>query len=160
MRKHSGPGAHLRQPGSGVEAIYAGAVQPGDVVVIRYEGPRGGPGHAGDARPTSAHHGDGAGRQGGADHRRALLAAGRAARASGTCPRRRRRGGPIARVREGDIIELDLEARTLNVRLSDDEIAARLAALPPFEPQIESQWLRRYAHFVTSADRRRDEATS
>ena len=60
--------------------------------------------------------------------------------------------GPIAALRQGDIIELDLDARRLDVRLTDEEIKARLAALPPFVSQAQSKWLRRYAHFVTSAD--------
>jgi dihydroxy-acid dehydratase len=59
--------------------------------------------------------------------------------------------GPIAAVREGDIVDIDLNARRLNVRLSDEEIRRRLAALPPFERAIESRWLRRYAKLVTSA---------
>ena len=61
-------------------------------------------------------------------------------------------GGPIAALQAGDMIEIDLDARTLNVRLSDAEIQQRLAALPPFQPRTQSKWLRRYAHFVTSAD--------
>ena len=61
-------------------------------------------------------------------------------------------GGPIAALQAGDIVEIDLQARTLNVRLTDAEIEARLAARPPFEPRTQSKWLRRYAHFVTSAD--------
>lgn len=60
--------------------------------------------------------------------------------------------GPIAALREGDRIDIDLEARTLNVQLSDDEIRQRLVALPPFEPRTQSKWLRRYARFVKSAD--------
>jgi dihydroxy-acid dehydratase len=60
--------------------------------------------------------------------------------------------GPIAALRQGDVIDIDTEARTLNVRLSDEEIQARLAALPPFEQKIQSKWLRRYSRFVTSAD--------
>jgi dihydroxy-acid dehydratase len=60
--------------------------------------------------------------------------------------------GPIAALQPGDVIEMDLEARTLNVCLGDDEIQRRLAALPPFESNIESRWLRRYSRFVTSAD--------
>jgi len=59
--------------------------------------------------------------------------------------------GPIAAVREGDRIEIDLEARTLNVALAPDEIAARLQALPPFKVNVPSKWLRRYARSVTSA---------
>jgi dihydroxy-acid dehydratase len=61
-------------------------------------------------------------------------------------------GGPIAAVQTGDIIDIDLEARTLHVRLSDEEIQKRIASLPKFEPRSKSKWLRRYAHFVTSAN--------
>jgi dihydroxy-acid dehydratase len=60
-------------------------------------------------------------------------------------------GGPIAALQAGDLIEIDLQARTLNVRLGENEIQDRLAALPPFEPRTESSWLRRYARMVTSA---------
>jgi dihydroxy-acid dehydratase len=61
-------------------------------------------------------------------------------------------GGPIAAIQAGDIIDIDLDERTLNVRLTDAEIQRRLAALPPFQSKIQSKWLRRYSHFVTSAD--------
>ncbi len=61
-------------------------------------------------------------------------------------------GGPIAALRAGDIVEIDLEARALNVRLSEAEVRSRLAALPPFMPRTSSRWLRRYARLVTSAD--------
>ncbi len=61
--------------------------------------------------------------------------------------------GPIAALKSGDIIDIDLEARSLNVQLSQEEIEARLAELPVFESQVQSKWLRRYARFVTSADR-------
>ncbi len=61
--------------------------------------------------------------------------------------------GPIAALRAGDVIDIDLEKRTLDVRLSDSEIQSRLSALPPFESRHPSRWLRRYARFVTSADK-------
>lgn len=61
-------------------------------------------------------------------------------------------GGPIGALENGDIIEIDLNARTLNVRLSDEVIQQRLASLPPFKSKITSKWLKRYSHFVTSAD--------
>jgi dihydroxy-acid dehydratase len=60
--------------------------------------------------------------------------------------------GPIAALQDGDVIDIDLDARTLNVRLADEILQARLAALPPFVSKVHSKWLRRYAHFVTSAD--------
>ena len=62
-------------------------------------------------------------------------------------------GGPIAALQPGDLVEIDLKARTLNVQLSAAEIQRRLIALPPFQSRTQSKWLRRYAHFVTSADR-------
>jgi dihydroxy-acid dehydratase len=62
-------------------------------------------------------------------------------------------GGPIAALQTGDLIDIDLEERSLNVRLSDVEIQHRLDSLPPFRPRTQSKWLRRYTHFVTSADR-------
>jgi len=61
--------------------------------------------------------------------------------------------GPIAALRNGDIIELDIDAQRLDVQLSDEEMSNRLKALPPFEQKINSKWLRRYAHFVQSADK-------
>jgi len=60
-------------------------------------------------------------------------------------------GGPIAALRASDIIDIDLDARTLKVRLSDEEIHSRIASLPKFEPRATSKWLRRYSKFVTSA---------
>jgi dihydroxy-acid dehydratase len=60
--------------------------------------------------------------------------------------------GPIAALFPGDVIDIDLDARKLNVRLSDEEIARRLAAIPPFKSKSNSKWLRRYSYFVTSAD--------
>jgi dihydroxy-acid dehydratase len=61
-------------------------------------------------------------------------------------------GGPIAALQQGDLIDIDLDQRTLNVRLSQAEITQRMVALPPFQPRTHSKWLRRYTHFVTSAD--------
>ena len=60
--------------------------------------------------------------------------------------------GPIAALQAGDIVQIDLVARTLNVKLNEAEIQSRLAALPPFQPNVKSKWLKRYSHFVTSAD--------
>jgi dihydroxy-acid dehydratase len=61
-------------------------------------------------------------------------------------------GGPIGALLDGDIVGIDLESRTLDVRLSDEVIRKRLAALPPFKSSVTSRWLKRYSHFVTSAD--------
>jgi dihydroxy-acid dehydratase len=120
-------------------------------VVIRYEGPRGGPGMQEMLSPTSAIMGMGLG------DRVALITDGRFSGGTrGACighiSPEAAAGGPIAALQPGDIVEIDLEARCLDVRLSDQEIIRRLAELPPFQPRTHSKWLRRYAHFVTSAD--------
>jgi len=120
-------------------------------VVIRYEGPKGGPGMVEMLSPTSAIMGMGLG------DKVALITDGRFSGGTrGACighvSPEAAAGGPIAALQPGDIIDIDLEQRTLNVRLSDEEIQRRLAALPAFQSRTHSKWLRRYAHFVTSAD--------
>ncbi|HMN59854.1 MAG TPA: dihydroxy-acid dehydratase [Anaerolinea sp.] len=151
MRKFSGPARIYESQDEALKGILAREVQPGEVVVIRYEGPRGGPGMQEMLSPTSAIMGMGLGEQ------VALITDGRFSGGTrGACighvSPEAAAGGPIAALRAGDVVELDLEARTLSVRLSDAEIQARLAALPPFVSRSQSKWLRRYAHFVTSAD--------
>ena len=131
--------------------ILARQVQPGEVVVIRYEGPRGGPGMQEMLSPTSAIMGMGLG------DKVALITDGRFSGGTrGACighiSPEAAAGGPIAALQQGDIVDIDLDQRTLNVRLPEPEIQRRLAALPPFQPKIQSKWLRRYSHFVTSAD--------
>jgi len=151
MRKFSGPARIFESQEDSMAGIMAGQVQSGEVVVIRYEGPRGGPGMVEMLSPTSAIMGMGLG------DKVALITDGRFSGGTrGACighvsPEAAARG-PIAALRQGDVIDIDTEARTLNVRLSDEEIQARLAALPPFEQKIQSKWLRRYSRFVTSAD--------
>lgn len=150
MRRFSGPARIFESQEEALEGILGKQVQPGEVVVIRYEGPRGGPGMQEMLAPTSAIMGMGLGES------VALITDGRFSGGTrGACighvsPEAAARG-PIAALRNGDIIELDIDRRTLNVRLSDEEIQDRLAALPPFEPRTTSPWLRRYARFVTSA---------
>ena len=151
MRKFSGPAVIFESQEESMNGILNHKVQPGDVVVVRYEGPRGGPGMQEMLSPTSAIMGQGLG------DKVALITDGRFSGGTrGACighvSPEAAAGGPIAALEEGDIIEIDLEARTLNVRLTDAEIAQRIAALPPFQPKINSKWLKRYAHFVTSAD--------
>jgi dihydroxy-acid dehydratase len=125
-------------------------IQAGDVIVTRYEGPRGGPGMQEMLSPTSALMGMGL------VDKVALITDGRFSGGTrGTCvghvsPEAAARG-PIAALKDGDTIEIDLDARTLNVLLSDSDIQDRLSALPPFESQHESSWLKRYARMVTSA---------
>ncbi|PWH14485.1 MAG: dihydroxy-acid dehydratase [Anaerolineae bacterium] len=150
MRRFSGPARIYESQEEALEGILGKQVQPGDVVVIRYEGPRGGPGMQEMLAPTSAIMGMGLGES------VALITDGRFSGGTrGACighvSPEAAAGGPIAALRDGDIIEIDIDRRTLNVRLSDEEIQDRLAALPPFEPRTTSPWLRRYARFVTSA---------
>lgn len=150
IHRHSGPARIYDRQEAALASILGNEVQPGDVVVIRYEGPRGGPGMQEMLSPTSALMGMGLGES------VALITDGRFSGGTrGVCighvsPEAAARG-PIAALQAGDIVEIDLEARTLNLRLSDEEIRDRLAALPPFEPRIDSPWLRRYARMVTSA---------
>jgi len=151
MQRHAGPARIYESMEASMSGIMNHEVQAGDVVVVRYEGPRGGPGMQEMLGPTSAIMGMGLG------DKVALITDGRFSGGTrGACighvsPEAAARG-PIAALVDGDIIEIDLAARSLHVRLSADEIEARLAALPPFVPHIQSKWLRRYSHFVTSAD--------
>ena len=151
MRRFSGP-AHIFESQEEAQAgIMAGKVVAGEVVVIRYEGPQGGPGMQEMLSPTSAIMGMGMG------DKVALVTDGRFSGGTrGACighiSPEAAAHGPIAALLAGDIIDIDLETRSLNVRLSVEEIQQRLAALPPFVSHIQSKWLRRYARFVTSAD--------
>jgi dihydroxy-acid dehydratase len=151
MQKFAGPARIYESQDLAMAGIMAGEVQPGDVVVIRYEGPKGGPGMVEMLSPTTAIMGMGLG------EKVALITDGRFSGGTrGACighvsPEAAARG-PIAALYPGDMVEVDLDARTLNVRLSERVIQARLAALPTFISQVKSKWLRRYSHFVTSAD--------
>jgi dihydroxy-acid dehydratase len=134
------------------KGIMSGEVLPGEVVVIRYEGPRGGPGMMEMLSPTSAIVGLGLG------EKVALVTDGRFSGGTrGACighvSPEAAAGGPIAALVSGDAIDIDLDARSLNVRLSNEEIQHRLESVPQFQPNIQSRWLRRYSHFVTSADK-------
>jgi dihydroxy-acid dehydratase len=128
-----------------------GEVKAGDVVIIRYEGPKGGPGMPEMLSPTSAIMGMGLG------DKVALITDGRFSGGTrGACighisPEAAVKG-PIAAVRNGDIISIDIPNCKINVQLSDEEIKNRLEQLPPFEPKIKKGWLVRYSQFVTSAN--------
>ena len=131
--------------------ILAGKVKAGDCVVVRYEGPKGGPGMQEMLSPTSAIMGQGLG------DKVALITDGRFSGGTrGACighvSPEAAAGGPIGALKAGDVIQIDLVARTLNVKLTDAEIQSRLEALPPFKSTTTSKWLKRYSHFVTSAD--------
>ena len=151
MQQFSGPARIYDSQEASYKGIMAGEVQAGEVVVIRYEGPRGGPGMQEMLSPTSAIVGMGLG------DKVALITDGRFSGGTrGACighvsPEAAARG-PIAALQAGDVIAIDFEARTLNVKLGDEEIKARLDALPPFKPGIKSKWLRRYSRFVQSAN--------
>ena len=131
--------------------IMVGEVEAGDVVVIRYEGPKGGPGMQEMLSPTSAIMGRGLG------DKVALITDGRFSGGTrGACighvSPEAAAGGPIGALQAGDMIDIDLVERRLDVRLSEAEIRQRLDALPTFKPDIQSKWLKRYSYFVTSAD--------
>jgi dihydroxy-acid dehydratase len=150
MRKHKGPARIYESQDEALEGILNNQVKPGDVVVIRYEGPRGGPGMQEMLSPTSAIIGMGLG------DKVALITDGRFSGGTrGACighvsPEAAARG-PIAALQEGDVIEIDLEKRSLQVQLDENTIQTRLSALRPFESSSHSSWLRRYARHVTSA---------
>jgi dihydroxy-acid dehydratase len=150
MRKHSGPARVYGGQEEALSGILAGEVKAGEVVVIRYEGPRGGPGMQEMLSPTSALMGMGLGES------VAVVTDGRFSGGTrGACighvSPEAAAGGPIAAMAQGDIIDIDLDRRTLSVRLDEREIRSRIAALPPFQPRTESPWLRRYTKLVTSA---------
>ena len=151
MMKFSGPAKIFESQDEALSRILKGEVKAGDVVVIRYEGPKGGPGMPEMLSPTSAIMGMGLG------DKVALITDGRFSGGTrGACighvSPEAAEYGPIAALREGDIIELDIPNKSLNVKLSDEEIESRLNALPDFEPKIKSGYLARYTKMVTSAN--------
>ncbi len=151
MMRFSGKAHIYESEEEAMTGIMASEVKPGEVVVIRYEGPKGGPGMQEMLSPTSAIMGMGLGDQ------VALITDGRFSGGTrGACighvSPEAAAGGPIAALKPGDIIDLDLVRRTIDVRLSDEEIQSRLSQLPPFQPRTKSPWLNRYARMVTSAD--------
>ncbi|MBB4823524.1 dihydroxy-acid dehydratase [Sporosarcina luteola] len=132
------------------ENIDNGTVREGHVVVIRYEGPKGGPGMPEMLAPTSAIQGRGLGTK------VALITDGRFSGASrgisiGHISPEAAEGGPIALVQDGDRIAIDLTNRTIELKVSDEELAERRAKLQPFEPKIKKGYLARYSKLVTSA---------
>jgi dihydroxy-acid dehydratase len=151
MMRHTGPARIYNSQDEAMENILAGKVQAGDVVVIRYEGPKGGPGMPEMLSPTSAIMGMGLG------DKVALITDGRFSGGTrGACighvsPEAAERG-PIAALIEGDLITVDITNKILSVDLSETEIQKRLAALPAFEPKIKKGYLGRYSRMVTSAN--------
>ena len=152
MLKHEGPARVFDCEEEAIDAIKNGRIVAGDVVVIRYEGPKGGPGMREMLNPTSAIAGMGLGST------VALITDGRFSGASrgasiGHASPEAAVGGPIALVEEGDIISIDIDNHELNVLVSDQEMEARKAKWQPRTPQITTGYLARYASLVTSADR-------
>lgn len=149
MLQHKGSARVFDCEEDAIEAIHAGNIKPGDVVVIRYEGPKGGPGMREMLNPTSAIMGSGLG------HCVALITDGRFSGATrgaaiGHISPEAAVGGPIAFVEEGDTIEIDINANTINLLISDEEFAKRKAEWKPRQPKITTGYLARYAKLVTS----------
>ena len=150
MLVHSGPAKVFNSEDEAIAAICGRKIEKGDVVVIRYEGPKGGPGMREMLNPTSVLAGMGL------DKDVALLTDGRFSGATrGACighiSPEAREGGNIALIQDGDIIEIDIPNRTLNVKLSEEELAERKAAWVCPPPKVKSGYLARYAALVTSA---------
>ena len=152
MMEHSGPARVFDCEEDAIEAIKGGKIVAGDVVVIRYEGPKGGPGMREMLNPTSAIAGMGLGST------VALITDGRFSGASrgasiGHVSPEAAVGGPIALVEEGDIIEMNIREYKINLKISDEEMAKRKAKWQPREPKVTTGYLARYAAMVTSGDR-------
>ncbi len=152
MMVHEGPARVFNSEEEAIEAIYAGKIHSGDVVVIRYEGPRGGPGMREMLNPTSAIAGMGLERD------VALITDGRFSGATrgasiGHVSPEAASGGPIGLVEEGDLIAIDIPAHTIALKVSPGELERRRAAWTCPEPRIKTGYLARYAKLVSSADR-------
>jgi len=151
MLVHSGPARIYESQETALSGIMNHEVQPGDVVVIRYEGPKGGPGMPEMLSPTSAIMGMGLG------DKVALITDGRFSGGTrGACighisPEAAERG-PIAALENGDTIHVNIPDKSLNAELTDEEIQSRLDALSEFKPKITNGYLGRYARMVTSAN--------
>ncbi len=152
MLVHEGPARVFDCEEDAIAAIKGGKIVAGDVVVIRYEGPKGGPGMREMLNPTSAIAGMGLGSS------VALITDGRFSGASrgasiGHVSPEAAVGGPIALVQEGDIISIDIPNRKLDVKVSDEEMAKRREAWQPREPKVNTGYLARYRELVTSGNR-------
>lgn len=152
MLEHEGPARVFECEEDAIAAIKGGKIVKGDVVVIRYEGPKGGPGMREMLNPTSAIAGMGLGSS------VALITDGRFSGASrgasiGHVSPEAAVGGPIALVKEGDMIHININENTITLKVSDEELAARKAEWKPIEPKVTTGYLARYASLVTSGDK-------
>lgn len=150
MMALTGPAKIYDSQETALKGILDGKVKDGDVVVIRYEGPRGGPGMQEMLSPTAALQGAGI--------RAALVTDGRFSGGTrGLCvghvSPEAAAGGPLAALKNGDTIHIDAARRTIDVQLAPETLAARMEKLPPFQPKVQRGWLARYLQFVTSADK-------
>ncbi len=152
MMVHEGPARVFDSEEDAIAAIYAGKIVAGDVVVIRYEGPKGGPGMREMLNPTSAIVGMGLGSSVALITDGRFSGATRGASIGHVCPEAAQ-GGPIAFVEEGDHIAIDIQANTITLKVDEDTLAARKAAWVCPEPKIKTGYLARYAKQVTSAAR-------
>ncbi|NLP29513.1 MAG: dihydroxy-acid dehydratase [Clostridiales bacterium] len=151
MLVHSGPARVFDSEDEAIEAIYDGKIVEGDVVVIRYEGPKGGPGMREMLNPTSALAGMGL------DKSVALITDARFSGASrgasiGHISPEAAAGGEIACIEEGDIIRIDIPNNSINIDVSEEEIKRRMSNWKPKPPNVEKGWLARYARMVSSAN--------
>jgi dihydroxy-acid dehydratase len=151
MLTHSGPAVIFESQEDACDGILGGKVKAGDVVVIRYEGPKGGPGMQEMLSPTSYIMGAGLGES------VALITDGRFSGGTrGACighvSPEAAVGGPIGLVKEGDIIAIDIPNHSINVKVSDEELAARKQQWKPRPPRITTGYLAKYATMATSAD--------
>jgi len=152
MLQHTGPARVFDGEEQAIEAIYAGKIKEGDVVIIRYEGPKGGPGMREMLGPTSALAGMGL------DKSVALITDGRFSGASKgasighVCPEAAA-GGPIGLLMEGDVIEIDIPGHTIHAQVTDKELALRKKSYQAPAPRVTSGWLVRYMRNVTGANR-------
>jgi dihydroxy-acid dehydratase len=149
MLVHTGPARVFNSQEEAVAAMFAGKINRGDVIVIRYEGPKGGPGMREMLAATSVLMGLGLGDS------TALVTDGRFSGATrGPCvghvAPEAAAGGPIALVEEGDLITIDIPGRALTIHVSDEELAERRRRWSPLPPKVESKYLRRYSHLVDS----------
>jgi dihydroxy-acid dehydratase len=151
MLRHRGPARIFDSEETAFKAIVERRFEAGDVIVVRYEGPKGGPGMQEMLSPTAALAGMGM------DKKVALITDGRFSGASrgsavGHISPEAAENGPLAALQEGDSIEIDIPAGRLNVHLNNGELKRRIEALPVFQPKIRSGYLARYAQMVSSAD--------
>ncbi|MCC8102370.1 MAG: dihydroxy-acid dehydratase [Clostridiales bacterium] len=152
MMVHEGPARVFDCEEDAIETILGGGIHPGDVVVIRYEGPKGGPGMREMLNPTSAIAGMGLGSTVALITDGRFSGASRGASIGHVCPEAAV-GGPIALVEEGDTIQVNIPECTLTLDVDEEELAKRRAAWQPREPKVKTGYLERYAALVTSASR-------